>query len=152
MIRDPTKGIGFVAKKNLPKNLCIPYGGKYLTQRKWKLLYKHCNDGGFRRISHHTAEVDCLRNDGEVELGALDNHPSQMQQEQVPAGPLPGAYCNQGATRAEVNGKLLQHDEIKMYRSCISVDGRPMPSAVCAINAACPGWERNSRRLWLFRG
>ena len=34
-----------------------------------------------------------------------------MQHEQVPAGAWPGAYCNQGATRAEINGKLLQHDE-----------------------------------------
>ena len=24
---------------------------------------------------------------------------------------MPGAYCNQGVTRAELNGKLLQHDE-----------------------------------------
>ena len=63
VIRDPTKGIGLVAKKDLPKNLCIPYGGKYLTPREWKYLYKHCNDGGFHRISH-TAEVDCLRDDG----------------------------------------------------------------------------------------
>ena len=101
-----------MAKKNLPKNLCIPYGGrKYLTPPEWKHLYKHCNDGGFRRISH-TAEVDSLRDDGEVELGALDAHPSWMQQEQVPAGAWPGAYCNQGATRAnKLNGKLLQHDE-----------------------------------------
>ena len=110
VIRDPTKGIGLVAKKDLPKNLCIPYGGKYLTPREWKHLYKHCNDGGFHRISH-TAEVDCLRDDGEVELGALDAHPTRMQQEQVPAGAWPGAYCNQGITRTELNGKLLQHDE-----------------------------------------
>jgi hypothetical protein len=34
-----------------------------------------------------------------------------MQQEQVPAGAWPGAYCNQGVTRAELNGKLLQDDE-----------------------------------------
>ena len=96
-----------MAKKDLPKNLCIPYGGKYLTPREWKSLYKHCNDGGFHRISH-TAEVDCLRDDGEVELGALDAHPTRMQQEQVPADAWPGAYCNQGATRAELNGKLLE--------------------------------------------
>jgi hypothetical protein len=63
VIRDPTKRIGLMAKKDLPKNLCIPYGGKYLTPREWKYLYKHCNDGGFHRISH-TAEVDCLRDDG----------------------------------------------------------------------------------------
>ncbi len=32
----------------------------------------------------------------------------------MPAGAWPGAYCNQGATRAKtknLNGKLLQHDE-----------------------------------------
>jgi hypothetical protein len=77
VIRDPTKGIGLVAKKDLPKNLCIPYGGKCLTPREWKHLYKHCNDGGFHRISH-TAEEDYLRDDGEVELGALDAHPTRM--------------------------------------------------------------------------
>ena len=81
VIKDPTKGIvGLLAKKNLPKNLGIPYGGrKYLKPPEWKHLYKHCNDGGFRRISH-TAEVNSLREDGEVvELGALDAHPSWMQ-------------------------------------------------------------------------
>ena len=78
-----------MAKKDLPKNLCIPYGGKYLTPREWKYLYKHCNDGGFHRISH-TAEVDCLRDDGEVELGALDAHPTRMQQEQAKCPPAHG--------------------------------------------------------------
>lgn len=109
VVKDPTKGIGLVAKKNLPKNLCIPYGGRYRTPREWKHLYKHSNDGGFHRVSH-AAEVECILDDGEVERGALDAHPMLMQQEQVPAGAWPGAYCNQGTTRAELNGKLLQHD------------------------------------------
>ena len=108
-MRDPKKGIGLVAKKNLPKNLCIPYGGKYRPPREWKNLYKHSNDGGFHRVSH-AAEIECIRDDGEVEWGALDAHPSLMQEEKVPAGAWPGAYCNQGAIRAELNGKLLQHD------------------------------------------
>jgi len=109
IVRDPKKGIGLVAKKNLPRNLCIPYGGRYRTPQEWKHIYKHSNDGGIRRVSH-AAQVECITDDGEVEWGVLDAHPSLMQQHQVPAGAWPGAYCNQGDTRAELNGKLLQHD------------------------------------------
>ena len=37
--------------------------------------------------------------------------PTQTGCSRNTAGAWPGAYCNQGATRAELNDKLLQHDE-----------------------------------------
>lgn len=98
-----------MAKRDLPRNLCIPYGGIYRSPREWRHIYKHCNDGVFHRVSH-AAEVEHIRSDGEVEWGVLDAHPSLMQSRRIPAGAWPGAFCNQGDSRAELNGKLLQHD------------------------------------------
>ena len=140
MITDPKKGVGLVARKNLPRNLCIPYGGIYRTPREWSHIYKHCNDGGFRRVSH-AAEVECIKDDGESEWGVLDAHPSLMQTRQVPAGAWPGAYCNQGNRPAELNGKLLQHDGRCTAPAYEWMDDRCRPLFVQLTRAVLAGEE-----------
>ena len=103
------KGTGVVAKKTLPKGLCIPYGGIYRTAQDLKSLSKHCNDRD-RHLASYVASVRCRNVEGKLEWGILDAHPRVMRERKIPTGAWPGGFCNQADTPEEQNAKLIQHD------------------------------------------
>jgi len=106
----PAKGVGLIAKVDLPKDLCIPYGGIYLNPQEMETLVRHCNDGTrYHRISHG-ASVACRGPRGETEWGMMDAHPQLMQERKIPLGAWPGGYCNQADRKGDLNADLLQHD------------------------------------------
>lgn len=103
------KGECLVAKKDLPKNLCIPYGGVYRTWFEMDRINRHCNEGG-HHLNSHAATVERKLERGKKEWGALDAHPRLQEERGVPTGAWPGAFCNQADTADEQNAELLQHD------------------------------------------
>ena len=104
-----SSGRRIIAKKALPQDLCIPYGGIYRPKRKMDSLSRHCNEKGYRRISHGAAvEVKGLQ--GKKEWGMMDAHPQLLQERGIAEGAWPGGYCNQANHRDEQNADLLQHD------------------------------------------
>ena len=104
-----SSGRGLIAKKELPKDLCIPYGGIYRTHEEMTAISKHSNENGYRRISHG-AEVEVKGARGKKEQGMMDAHPQLLQERGVPEGAWPGGYCNQANRREDQNADLLQHD------------------------------------------
>eukprot|EP01036_Dinobryon_divergens_P029992 gene29992-39172_t len=98
-----------MAKKDLPKDLCIPYGGIYRTPQELKSLSRHCNDRD-RHLTLYVAAVSCTNTDGVLEWGALDAHPRVMQARKIPLGAWPGSFCNQADQPTEQNAELLQHE------------------------------------------
>lgn len=103
------RGRGIIAKKALPQDLCIPYGGIYRTSKQMDAISRHCNDKGYRRLSHGAA-VEIKGDKGKREWGMMDAHPQLLQERGVPEGAWPGGYCNQADCREDQNADLLQHD------------------------------------------
>jgi hypothetical protein len=95
---------------DLPKDLCIPYGGVYVNPQEKETLVRHGNEGKrYHRISHG-AEVQCVGEGGEEEWGMMDAHPQLMRDRGIPAGAWSGDYCNQANQSEDLNADLLQHD------------------------------------------
>ena len=105
---DPAKGTGIVARIDLPKDLCIPYGGVYRNQQEVETQVRHCNDGMQHRLSH-SASVECLNKEGIKEKGMMDAHPKIMKNRGVPPGAWPGGYCNQADFPETQNADILQY-------------------------------------------
>jgi hypothetical protein len=104
-----SSGRGVIAKKALPQDLCIPYGGIYRTNEEMTAISRHCNEKGYHRISHGAA-VEVKGDRGKKEWGMMDAHPQLLQERGVPEGAWPGGYCNQANRREDQNADLLQHD------------------------------------------
>jgi len=121
---DPAKGVGLVAKMDLPKDLCIPYGGVYLDRQEMETLVRHCNDGKRHHRTSHGASVECQGPGGVKEWGMMDAHPLLMKQRNIPAGAWPGGYCNQTDRIEDLNADLLQHDGTCAVPAYEWMDGR----------------------------
>ena len=106
-----SKGTGLFAKKDLPQNLCIPYGGIYRTPQEHASLVRHSNDRD-RHLTSHGASVRIKNAEGAYEWGMQDAHPRIMQERKIPAGAWPGGYCNQADQPEAQNAELLQHEGI----------------------------------------
>ena len=105
---------------DLPKDLCIPYGGVvYVNPQEKETLVRHGNERKrYHRISHG-AEVRCVGEGGAKEGGMMDAHPQLMQDRGIPAGAWPGGYCNQANRSEDLIADLLQHDgkcKVPMYQ------------------------------------
>lgn len=103
------KGVQIKAKLDLPKDLCIPYGGVYRTPYETRAIAKHNNEKVERRNSHGAA-YEGRAFDGTKEWGMADAHPIVLQERGYPTGSWPGGYCNQAETPDEQNAELFQHD------------------------------------------
>jgi hypothetical protein len=77
--QDTVKGVGLFAKVDLPKDLCIPYGGVYLNPQEKETLVRHGNEGKRHRRILHGAEVQCVGEGGTKEWGMMDAHPQLIQ-------------------------------------------------------------------------
>ena len=106
---DSIKGTKLVAKKALPEDLCIPYGGIYRTPQELETLSRHWNDRN-RHLTSHGASVTRVNAEGKREWGMMDAHPRVMQTRKVPPGAWPGGYCNQADRPEDQNADLLQHE------------------------------------------
>ena len=117
--QDTTKGVGLFAKVDLPKDLCIPYGGVYLNPQEKETLVRHGNERKRHRRISHGAEVHCVGEGDTKEWGMMDAHPQLMQDRGIPAEAWPGGYCNQADRSGDLNADLLQHDgkcDVPMYQ------------------------------------
>ena len=117
--QDTAKGVGLFAKIDLPKDLCIPYGGVYVNPQEKETLVRHGNEGKRYHRIWHGAEVRCVGEGGTEEWGMMDAHPQLMQARGIPAGAWPGGYCNQADRSEDLNADLLQHDgkcTVPMYQ------------------------------------
>ena len=109
MVKESSKGTGLFAKKDLPRNLCIPYGGIYRSPQEQATLVRHCNDRD-RHLTSHGASVRKKTAEGTHEWGMQDAHPRIMHERGIPAGAWPGGYCNQADQPEAQNAELLQHE------------------------------------------
>eukprot|EP01036_Dinobryon_divergens_P040818 gene40818-54025_t len=109
LVKESSKGTGLFAKKDLPRNLCIPYGGIYRSPQEQATLVRHCNDRD-RHLTSHGASVRKKTAEGTHEWGMQDAHPRIMHERGIPAGAWPGGYCNQADQPEAQNAELLQHE------------------------------------------
>lgn len=103
------KGMGIVAKKDLPANLCIPFGGMYRTLDEWWYIEHNVNTRTNQHLTSHAASLVHDGRNGKKEGGVADAHPRNISQLQLPFNAWPGAYCNQADKPEDQNGELFQH-------------------------------------------
>ena len=66
--QDTAKGFGLFAKKDFPKDLCIPsFGGVYLNPQEKETQVRHGNESKRHHRISHGAEVHCVGEGGTKE-------------------------------------------------------------------------------------
>eukprot|EP01036_Dinobryon_divergens_P037246 gene37246-48693_t len=107
---ESSKGTGLFAKKDLPKDLCIPYGGIYRSPQEQKTLVRQSNDRD-RHLTSHGASVRKQTAEGTHEWGMQDAHPRIMQErESRQQGRGQAATVTKSTSLRRTNAELLQHE------------------------------------------